>query len=99
MNKRAIGRLLCLLVCIAFLSVSLLSIFFVSAHAVHDCTGEHCAVCAQIHQAQSLIRQLGAYAAQITQLSVVLLLFAALRLFFGHSVFSTPVSQKIRLNN
>ncbi|HWR23125.1 MAG TPA: hypothetical protein VN366_06540 [Feifaniaceae bacterium] len=99
MNRRTMGRLLCLLVCIGFAAVSLLSIFFVSTHAAHDCTGEHCAVCAQIHQAQSLLKQLGSYAIKVAPLSVALLLFFALRLLFDRSVFSTPVSQKIRLNN
>lgn len=99
MNKRAMGRLLCLLVCVGFVAVSLLSIFFVSTHAVHDCTGEDCAVCAQIHQVQSLLKQLGSYAAQVAPLSIALLLLFSTLLLFGHSVFSTPVSQKIRLNN
>ncbi len=99
MSKRTMGRILCLLVCAGFVAVSLLSIFFVSTHAVHDCTGEDCAVCAQIHQAQSLLKQLGSYAIKITPLSIALLLLFSTPLLFGHSVFSTPVSQKIRLNN
>ena len=99
MNKRTMGRLLCLLVCAGFIAVSLLSIFFVSTHAVHDCTGEDCTICAQIHQAQSLLKQLGSYTVQITPLSIALLLFLGLRLLVSCSVFSTPVSQKIRLNN
>lgn len=93
-------RLLCIAICIGFVAVSLFSGLFVSTHAIHDCTGEHCGVCAQIHQAQSLLRQFGAAAAKAASYGIAFaILLGALLLHTVLFSTTTPVSQNIRLNN
>ncbi len=93
-------RFLCIAICIGFVAVSLLSGLFVSTHAIHDCTGDHCTVCAQIHQAQSLLRQFGASAVKAMVSGIALsLLLGALLLRTILFPSTTPVSQSIRLNN
>ena len=100
MTVRAAKRLLCVLICIGFIAVSLFSGHFVSSHAAHDCTGEHCGVCAQIHQAQSLLRQFGAAAVKAASYGIAFaILLGALLLHAVLFSTPTPVSQNIRLNN
>lgn len=100
MTISAAKRFLCIAVCIGFVAVSLFSGLFVSTHAIHDCTGEHCGVCAQIHQAQSLLRQFGAAAAKAVSYGIALtILIGALLLYTVLFLTATPVSQSIRLNN
>ncbi|MCR4591514.1 MAG: hypothetical protein K5668_11945 [Lachnospiraceae bacterium] len=76
------------------------SVFFITVHADHDCTGEDCPVCAVIHQCENIIHGLGDGGAAV---SAVLIPIAALSLFVSiHACFfagDTPVSRKVRLNN
>lgn len=60
MNRQTNKRLIALSICFALILGFLLSAWFVIDHADHDCVGHDCTVCAQLHTAENLFRQLGA---------------------------------------
>ena len=90
------------LVCYIF--VFLLSGFFIleRSHHEHDHDGiaGTCVTCAQIHNAENLLKQLNMAffgAAVFIALSYVLAMI--LHVFAGISILFTPVDLKIRMNN
>ena len=100
MNRQAKKRLFSLLLCICFIAGSLLAAVFVIEHAVHDCDGHGCSVCAQIHSAEKLLEQL--YMAAVCAAFALAGLSAAayaFRLILQHVSLITPITQKIRMNN
>ena len=84
---------------IALLSTLCLSVFFVHADVDHDCAGEDCPICALIQIARGNFQNLDSAAsttAQIERTSLTPISFSPLVSFI---IFSTPVSEKIKLNN
>ena len=85
---------------IAMLVVVLFSAVFVAAETFHDCQGDECPVCEILQQCENNLNQLGS---GIIPLAVAII--AAFYLFAGVSdtgvfrIFSTPVSNMVRLNN
>ena len=77
----------------------LLSAFYISLEAAHDCTGEDCPICEFIQQCENVIRQ--AYNGGFLQAVFVSAIFLYAIDNLERSVFShvTLVTQKIRLNN
>lgn len=93
-------KLLAIILLSAFVLVSLLSASFIIAHADHDCTGKHCAACAQIHSASCILKLL--FTAVLTaplltgrsfQTSVPVLSKGL------GSFTASPVSLKVRMNH
>lgn len=48
-------RILSILLCIVLIAALVLSFEFIITHAHHDCSGEHCPICAQLHIAGQII--------------------------------------------
>jgi hypothetical protein len=100
MNRRTKKQIFAFAVLTVFIMVSVLSLSFIIGHTEHDCTGHDCTVCAQLHTAQNLLKQIttlivGAaflYAGPL----LVWLLFQNLA---ARIVLLTPVSLKVRMNN
>ena len=84
-----------------FLALMMLaSLFYIAKETGHDCTGKACPVCACIHQAVQNIRNLGTGVTAAIMVSMIVffvLRFTADRSFLISS--STPVSEKVRMNN
>ena len=84
----------------AMLVVVLFSAVFVASETHHDCQGDGCPVCEILQQCENNLNQLGS---GIIPLAVAVM--AAFYLFAGVSdtgvfrIFSTPVSNMVRLNN
>lgn len=48
-------RILSILLCIALVAALVLSSAFIISHAHHDCSGEHCPICVQLHIAEQIL--------------------------------------------
>jgi len=96
MNAR---RLTVLLVCVCIAAAFLASDWFMLSHAGHDCTGEHCPICAHMHAVENLLRQL--YMAGIAAPVVLLCLpasFASACRDGARGGLVTPVALKVRMD-
>ena len=85
---------------ILFLFVIFASLFYIAEEENHNCTGEDCPICANIHMAEQNIKSLGTGTIVHSTMNLVLLLF--LVVVAGQALFvsiTSLVSQKIRLNN
>ena len=58
MNTRT-KRTFSVAVCILFLFVTFASLFYIVKEENHHCTGEDCPICANIHQAEQTLRNVG----------------------------------------
>lgn len=89
---------LCICICVA--AAFLLSEAFIITHADHDCTGEHCPICAQIHTIENLLKQLG-----IAGIAIWVAFFTLLAVFSfvdrGNTRADsiTLITLKVRMNN
>ena len=87
-------------VCILFLFVTFASIFYIVKEQNHHCTGEDCPICANIHQAEQTLRNVGNGAITIAAINPMPILFVLLITGQFLLVSDTSlVSQKVRLNN
>ena len=87
-------------VSIVFLFVIFASLFYIVKEENHNCTGEDCPICANIHQAEQTLKKLGTDT--ITHVSVNPMLLVLVMMMAGQALFvsgTSPVSQKVRLNN
>lgn len=76
------------------------SVFFVVAEADHDCGGEHCTICHQIHVCQKLLEPFSA--AYTASAGGAVLCFSALLLVVrtrNMAAVSSPVRWKVKLLN
>ena len=95
-NKRVFS----MVVCILFLFVTFVSLFYIVEEANHHCTGEDCPVCANIHQAEQTLRNLST--GTIVHTAVNPILIMCVLVIADHVLFiarTSLVSQKVRLNN
>ncbi|WP_044915127.1 MULTISPECIES: hypothetical protein [unclassified Butyrivibrio] len=80
--------------------VVLFSAIFVATESLHDCTGDECPVCAILHQCENNLNQLGdGIIALAVALIVITLPVAVISEIGNHRIYSTPVSEMVRLNN
>ena len=87
-------------VCILFLFVTFASLFYIVKEENHHCTGEDCPICANIHQAEQTLRNVGNGTITIAAISPMPILFALLIAGQFLLVSDTSlVSQKVRLND
>ena len=85
---------------IIFIFVTLASLFYIVKEENHHCTGEDCPICANIHQAEQTLKNIGNGAITIVTVNPVCILFALLIVGQFLLVSDTSlVSQKVRLNN
>lgn len=93
-------RTLSLILVLTVLCVLFLSNIFISEHIRHDCTGEGCPICAEIHYVQNLINQLGgASILTAVVLGIVYAVRAVLPIICSLIQRGTLISDKVRLNN
>ena len=94
-------RLVALSLLLCFVVASLSATIFIITQADHDCTGESCLVCAQIHNAQELLERIGktAVVISIAAVGIFTAVTAWTKLYFFECSPSTLVSVKVRLNN
>lgn len=91
---------LALLVCLCLIFVSFFSFIYIAVEADHNCTEEGCSICACIHSAKQTIKQLGLGAmSSFIIVPMFVLALAALFLMLSVLPYSTPVSQKVRMNH
>ena len=93
-------RVFSMAVCILFIFVTFASLFYIIKEENHYCTGEDCPICANIHQAEQTLRNVGNGTITIATINPMLILFALLITGQFLIVSDTSlVSQKVRLNN
>ena len=99
MNTRT-KRTFSVAVCILFLFVTFASLFYIVKEENHHCTGEDCPICANIHQAEQTLKNIGNGAITIVTVNPVCILFALLIVGQFLLVSDTSlVGQKVRLND
>ena len=83
---------------VIFCTVILGSLYFVSAAAKHDCSGEDCRVCELIQQCEKLLSTAGS-AVKLCAVNFVALVFLTAVLLCGRAVFgrNTLISLKVEL--
>ena len=87
-------------VCILFLFVTFASLFYIVKEENHHCTGEDCPICANIHQVEQTLRNVGNGMITIETINPMPMLFALLIVGQFLLVSDTSlVSQKVRLND
>ena len=103
-DKQSKVRIIALAFLVCFLVVSVLSSAFILTHTDHqhdhNGTNGSCATCAQLQSAENVLKQfstalIGAWFA-LAGLFVTIKTFQAIA---GYVYFSTPVTQKIKMNN
>ena len=52
-------RIAAIIACFILMAVTFLSLFYIEKELNHDCTGEDCAVCICIHQAEAVLKNIG----------------------------------------
>lgn len=82
------------------LSLMVLSLYFVSAEAGHECEGEHCHICECIEQCCNTVRRMGEGAIRLFTAAITVI-FTVLSVTCVERRFSeeTLVSKKVRLND
>lgn len=93
-------RVFSMAVCILFIFVTFASLFYIIKEENHYCTGEDCPICANIHQAEQTLRNVGNGTITIATINPMLILFALLITGQFLIVSDTSlVSQNVRLND
>ena len=94
-------RLFALLACAAILLATACSVFFLEREVSHVCTGEDCTICAAIAKAEHTLKRLGSGAVPRLAAAVLCALCTAGSAcrFCTDVLRSTPITQKIRLND
>ncbi len=82
------------------LFVMLFSAIYVAAEAHHECTGEHCHICARVHQCESILRGLGSGLTAPPTAAATLISVLLTAVLFAYALpKATLVSSKVRLND
>ncbi len=76
-------------ICIFLIFVTFASLFYVAREEDHNCTGKDCPICACVHQAKQVLRNLGTTPAVGFFVSPVIFIVLSISL----------VHQKVRLND
>ena len=93
-------RIFSVAVCILFLFVIFASLFYIVEEADHQCTGEECPVCANIHQVGQTLRNLSTGTIAHATANLFPIIFVLVISGQGLVVSNTSlVSQKVRLDN
>lgn len=86
--------------CILFIFVTFASLFYIVKEADHECTGEDCPICACVHQAQQMLKNLGT-GTIVWSGAFFTIIYTSFVLFrYVYIVLCTTlISQKVRLND
>ncbi len=99
-KQSAAGRIVAAAMAAVILCVMLTASFCLTAQADHDCSGEHCAVCALLYQWGDMVRQVRSGISALTALlPAAAPQFFLLLLIAAAFLSATPVSKQVRLNN
>ena len=86
--------------CVLFVFVTLASLFYIAKEENHQCTGEDCPICACVHQAKQVLRNLGTTPAVGFFASPVIFIAETVALPGLWIILSISlVHQKVRLND
>ena len=86
--------------CVLFVFVTLASLFYIAKEENHQCTGEDCPICACVHQAKQVLRNLGTTPAVGFFVSPVIFIAGTVILPGFWIILSISlVHQKVRLND
>ena len=94
-------RIAAIIACFILMAVTSLSLFYIEKELNHDCTGEDCAVCVCIHQAEAVLKNIGngvslsVHAINMMLFTVCLGISVCFILVFKISL----ISKKVRLND
>ena len=94
------NKILSILICITLLFVAAASLFYLAEEINHSCTGENCPVCANMHQAEQTLKNLGTgVIANVVSVfrPTIILCIIMVRFFFV--ICTSLVSQKVRIND
>ncbi|MDD7518205.1 hypothetical protein [Ruminococcus flavefaciens] len=92
------NRISAIVTALVFGLVILFTSLSFAKHASHSCTGEKCAVCAEISQLHRDMKAMGtAYAANAYIILAVILLIAVFSAVCREISFSDPVTLKVKL--
>lgn len=95
-KKRHIAAVLC----IVLLFITFASLFYIAKEENHQCTGDDCPVCACIHQAEQNLKNLGTgLTVEFCVIFKALLEGVIICAYAKELLFTSLVSQKVRLNN
>lgn len=87
-------------ICIFLIFVTFASLFFVAREENHNCTGKDCPICACVHQAKQVLRNLGTTPAVGFFASPVIFIAETVALPGLWIILSISlVHQKVRLND
>mgnify|MGYP006918868324 FL=1 len=99
MNNRKM-RLISGIVCTMLIVVMFVSLFYIVKEENHQCTGEDCPVCACIHQAEQILRNLGT--GLVVAVCVSFTVTGGMPVVSGYCSTvrcSSLVAQKVRMND
>lgn len=100
MQENRVNRITAWVALVATLFVLLFSAFYIGKHADHDCSGEHCPVCAVMHQCSNNLKIIGT---AVLTVCIALCLgesFVELKQYRRDDFFcNSLIFQKVRMNN
>lgn len=93
-------KIIALMICCVIALLMLFSSLYVIAEADHNCPGDNCAVCINIHRCEEMLKLIS-FALTSGSISVAVLRFSATsdsitKLYLFKP---TPVDRKVRMNN
>lgn len=93
-------RSIAIVLCVCTLSAIILSLFCIIEKTNHNCSGEHCPICAQIQEVKNTLKQLlTGFCSRAFFICAGTALFFRV-IFYGLSIkMFTPVSLKVRINH
>lgn len=100
MKLNKLKKSLATIICICFVLVSFLSIFFVINHEHHQCTGESCLVCCQLENAKNTLKQSNmSGTSHLSFLPVLTFLTICVISYFANIKIASLVTLKIRMDD
>ena len=99
-NRQARTRLFAALILALFLAIFLMAEFTIIANADHECIGDRCPICKLIHNAETLLNQIGNIVIAIIAFLFALFLMLGVMMIKGLLCHcsSTLVQSKVQLN-
>lgn len=94
-------RTIALAALIAFIFVSLFSTLFIVKAENHKCVGEDCPICAAVQNAEHTLKSIHSFdlAACVTAVIASVFFAPVLTGVFSVISYSSPVTQKVRMDN
>lgn len=86
---------------IAFVIITVFSALFIVNETDHDCAGDNCPICAAIKSAENTLKSAGGCSTSASALGFSACVCCLIALICGLSAvfYTTPVTQKVRMDN